>query len=208
LKLPEKLLIVSVAIALCGIAGYAWLVGSVGGQTAIGNRVYPAGVLLTAAVGVVALFAATYAQRRLAYVALAISGVFVVAVFTFVAAVEPRVAYEAGQSRIAAFQTRAARNAIESLQCDDGAAVHMLESSERRWSVMLFRREGESRRAEQLAGFNVLDLARRCELSDPVGLRESRAELLASCTNVSGRSVEHLVERIRNKSCPYEEKAR
>ena len=113
MRLPEKLLIVLVALALCGIAGYAWLVGSIGGQTAIGSSVYPAGVLLTAAVGVVALFAATYAQRRLAFVALAISGVVVVAVFTFVAAVEPRVAYQAGQSRIAAFEARAARDAIE-----------------------------------------------------------------------------------------------
>ena len=208
MKLPEKLLIVSVAVALCGITGYVWLVGSIGGQTAIGSRVYTAGVLITAAVGVVALVAATYAQRRLAYVALAISGVIVVAVFTFVAAVEPRVAYQAGQSRITAFEARAARDAIETLQCSDSAAVHMLESSDRRWSVILFRREGESRRAEQLAGFNVLDLARRCELSDPISLRESRAELLASCNNAAGRSVEDLVERIRNKSCPYEENAR
>lgn len=208
LKLSEKLLIVSVAIALCGIAGYVWLVGSIGGQTAIGSRVYPAGVLLTAAVGLVALFAATYARRRLAYVALAISGMVVMAAYLFIVTVEPRVAYQAGQARIAAFEARAAHDAIESLRCADGAVVHMLERGGRRWSVVLFRRDGESRRAEQIAGFGVLDLARGCELSDPVGLRESRAELLASCTNAAGRSVEALVERIRNKSCPYEENAR
>lgn len=205
MKITEKLLALTSATLLCGVAGYLWLVGREGGSTSAGAWVYAGGVLLTAAIGVVVLFFATYGWRRPAYLALTVSTAAVAGMFAFTVIVEPDVGQQAEQSRVAALEARARREAVESLQCADGAAVHMLQRSGRDWSVVLFHGNGEGRRAEQLAGFSVLDFARRCEIADSVERRASLEPVLRTCSNPRDVSVADLVERVRGKPCPFEE---
>lgn len=197
-------IMVSLLAVLVGLAGsYAWLAGSLGFPSGAAAWIYDITHLVCWALALTALVLGLSGRRRCAWLALLAAGLLVAALFAFLALIEPRWNIDKARASRLDHEALLADTALETLNCRDGFVVHLSNPQPGRWMVTLLRAGDPDYPHRRVASFSLVDRQQRCETSVDRQLLADDRDLLASCANPAGRTVEDLVAWIQDRSCPY-----